>query len=365
LTGIVEVYREYGVAHEVTPRGWVNCACPHCQDHGMRLGFNSGYFCWKCGSHPIVPTLVELLGVAEAVARDISRSLRGAPDPVARQQRDQEIQARVSISRYRRPDDVGPLRPSHRSYLAGRGFDPDRIAAEWGVESTGPVSRLDGIDYRHRILIPVRWGGREVSFQCRDVTGRDPQRYRACPVEREVVHHKYLLYGDERGWSGRTGIAVEGATDCWRLGKLSFAVFGIQYRVEQVREIVRRFDRVAVVFDSGRQAQHQARALAARLAGAGVHTTLIGLGEGEDPGSMGEDAARELVAGVAAWGRSVRVGVMSKKTKLRPVEIERRRALRQAEIGELVAAQRADRGADRDYSLPKKKPDFRRRGRRP
>jgi DNA primase len=187
------------------------------------------------------------------------------------------------------------MRPHHLRYLERRGFDSDLIEREWGVLGTGPCAYLDGIDYRFRLLIPVVWDGREVSFQARDVTGRSDLRYASCPVDREVRHHKHILYGRQERW-GRTGIVVEGVTDAWRFGPVACATFGIAYTTEQVRLIARAFERVAIVFDAERQAQERARRLAAQLHQLGnERPVVVSLGEGVDPGSMGQDDADHLV----------------------------------------------------------------------
>jgi len=303
LPTIVDVYRQHGIPHEVTARGWVNCRCPYCGGDGQKMGFGPSsphFFCWKCGSHPGRETLSRLLGVAEDAAASIWHSLgQRGPDPVLR---DRSAQQRVRTSSYHRPSGVVPLTASHSAYLERRGFDPDRVRHEWGVCSTGPVSRVGSVDYRNRLFIPISWDGREVSFQTRDTTGKSDAKYKSCPEERELAHHKHVLYGSEEAWRGGIGVAVEGVTDVWRLGSIAFAVFGIQYRPEQVLEAARHFDRVAVAFDGERQAQVQARKLAAQLAGMGVRTTVLRLGEGVDPGGMSDDDAAHLAAEVRRWG---------------------------------------------------------------
>ena len=242
-----------------------------------------------------------LCRVDRATALDLFRELGGgggAPS-TARAERDREAQRVVSNSRYRRPSDVGPMRQNHRRYLERRGFDPDLVEREWGVLGTGPVSSLDDgagkpVDYRHRLLVPVVWGGREVSFQARDVTGKSDLRYVSCPVTRELVHHKHVLYGRQERW-GEVGIVVEGVTDAWRLGPLACATFGVTYTAEQVVELARHFRRVAIVFDSEPQAQAQARRLAATLRlRLGTEPVVVDLGGG-DPGSMAQDDADHLV----------------------------------------------------------------------
>jgi hypothetical protein len=258
------------------------------------------FTCFRCGFHPGVETLSILCRINHNQAADIWRSIRSATGAsTLRAARDREAQRKITVSRYRRPSDVGPMRANHRRYLENRGFDPDLIERTWGVLGTGPASYLDDgagkdVDYRSRLFVPVRWGGEEVSFQARDVTGRSELRYVSCPVAREVVHHKNVLYGIQERW-GRTGIIVEGVTDCWRLGPLSCATFGISTKPEQVVEVARHFSRVAIVFDPEPQARARARRLAATLRlRLGTEPVVVDIGSG-DPGSMSQADADHLV----------------------------------------------------------------------
>jgi hypothetical protein len=305
LRSLVDIYLRYGVPHKIDEArgGWVSTHCPYCTgsaDYHLGFSLAHSYFrCWRCGYHDAVRTLAMVCQVERSMALDLYRTVRSGHGGVLLARRDREVQAKVSISRYRRPDGVGPMDQTQRRYLERRGFDPDRIEREWNVLGTGPTSRLDYIDYRFRLLIPICWGGAEVSFTTRDVTGKSEYKYLACPTDREITHHKHILYGKPECW-GETGIIVEGVTDVWRLGPKACAVFGIQYRVEQMREIVRHFRRVVIVFDAERQAQAQARRLAAdlRMTRLDDKLVVIDLGGGIDPGSMAQDDAEHLVRSV-------------------------------------------------------------------
>lgn len=306
---MAEVLAYYGVPHRVDEArgGYVHTHCCWCQGSAdYHLGYSverRTFHCWRCGGHPTVDALERLCRVPRSEALDLFRETRGedagGAQSAARIARDREAQARVSTSRYRRPSDVWPMRANHRRYLERRGFDPERIEREWGVLGTGPTAYLDDgggkpIDYRHRLFIPVTWGGEEVSFQARDATGKSDLRYVSCPPAREVVHHKTILYGRQDAW-GEVGIVVEGTTDVWRLGPLACATFGISCTPEQIVQVVKHFKRVALVFDPEPAAQARARKLAATLrVRLGESPVVIDLGSG-DPGSMAQDDADYLV----------------------------------------------------------------------
>jgi len=311
VTDILDVLRQHGVSYATegdskVSKGWAGMHCPFCTgSSGFHLGFDLAkkYFtCWRCGHHSGVEVLQALCHVDLGTAIGLWQGIRDAPSSGLRHRQDAEAQSRISLSSYRRPSDVGAMGANHRHYLEGRGFDPDEIEREWCVMGTGPVAYLDDIDYRHRLFAPIYWEDREVSFQTRDVTGRSDVKYRACPMSREARHHKYVVY-QHRGYSGELGIAVEGITDCWRLGRAAFAVFGIQYRTEQVQVIRRRYRHVAVVFDPERKAQQMAGRLVMQLRYAGLEAQAFDVAGASDPGSMGRDDAAHLVREIRRWGR--------------------------------------------------------------
>jgi len=158
---------------------------------------------------------------------------------------------------------------------------------------------LDKIDYKHRILAPVYWNERMVSFQTRAINNNATPKYRACPKDREILHHKNILYGLQQYWKDRTGICVEGITDVWKLGLKAFATFGINYKPQQVTEMAKHFNRITIIFDDEPQAQEQAKKLASDLKIFGVASRIITI-EG-DPGSLSINQARKLTKEALKW----------------------------------------------------------------
>jgi hypothetical protein len=293
---ILQLYQDYSVdhlteGHKHCREGWVNTPCPFCTGNpGYHLGFNiedNYYFCWRCGWHPISMTVGKLLNITEQEARKIIRQyglILHLPkkNPVTI----------TKVVDHRLPSGTGPLGKNHRAYLESRNFDPDKLERIWKLVGTGPISLLDGIDYKHRIVIPFIWDNKQVSFDSRDITGKHMARYMACPKERELIPHKEILYGKQEHWNG-TGICVEGPTDTWRLGPFSFAVSGIKYTQVQLRIIAKSFKRVVVLFDNDPQAKIQGEKMVADLAFRGVDAFKVDI-EG-DPGSMKQSDADYLV----------------------------------------------------------------------
>jgi len=293
---ILELLDHLGIAymtegHKHCRPGWVNMPCPFCSGNpGMHLGYdmdNEYFKCWRCGWHRTGSTLSKLSGMPLSQVLSLMGEYGGKT-----RYNPWNMKRAPRIKGFQHPSGTGQLSPVHRAYLEKRKFDPEKIEAEWGVLGTGPVSLLDGMDYKHRILCPIRWDGQEVSFQCRSIRDNVQPKYKACPKERELIHHQHILYGNQSRW-GQTGICVEGVTDVWRLGEKSFAVFGIEFTLPQIRKIAQHFSRVAVVFDDDPQATVQVHKLIAELRMYGVDAwwvPIIG-----DPGGMGQADADAFV----------------------------------------------------------------------
>ena len=298
---IYRLYQDYNIpiapeGHKHQRYGWVNIECPFCSgivgnNPGYHLGWNEDYeyfFCWRCGWHPPVKTISLLLNITKNDAEKIliqygvNRSIR-----VYKKEKDKQP--------FQLPIGSSELTKQHEMYLQKRGFDVNHITKLWKLKATGPIGKLGKTDYRFRIIIQFYWNVEIVSFDSRDITNQQPEKYKACPKEREIIEHKRILYGNQDYWTS-TGIGVEGPTDVWRLGPNSVATSGIIYKPQQVRIIAQSFKRFAVVYDDEPQAQKQARKLVAELKFRGVDAWNVKI-KG-DPGNMKQKDADELVKSI-------------------------------------------------------------------
>lgn len=297
---IEQLLRDYSVpyvteGHKHSSAGWVNVHCPFCAgSQNYHLGIHedaSASHCWRCGPHPVVDALSKLLGIPPS---EVKRILRKNRIGIIRSTPTSE--PKVSIHPLKFPQPSFALNSQGHQYLSRRGFNAEYVEQEWGLLQTGPVSFLDGISYNHRILIPIYWNSRVVSFSSRDITGKSDKKYLACPSKRESIHHKSILYGKQEGWQKRDIIVVEGPVDVWRFGPIAAATFGTAFKMEQVLQLARHGDRFFIVFDNEPQAQDQARALAVKLRTLGkeVHIETV---EG-DPGDMKQEDADHFVKGL-------------------------------------------------------------------
>jgi len=253
--------------HKHTQEGWVNMPCPFCIGNpGLHLGITldgSHAYCWRCGWKPMNLAISGLLNISEQKAYFLIKEYGGISVYDKKITQKQEFVY---------PSNSVPLLENHKKYLEKRGFDAEHICSQWHILSTSPSSILTDngkpIEYKNRILIPIYWDNKVVSFQTR-TTADISMRYITCPKSREIIHHKDILYGNQHGWKD-TGIVVEGITDVWRMGVTTAATFGIEFTPRQVRVLAKNFKRVIVIFDGEEQAQKQADKLINELRARGI-----------------------------------------------------------------------------------------------
>jgi hypothetical protein len=300
MIDIIKLYQKFGITFQESgpgiAKGWVGIPCPFCTGHhGFHLGycvdpkskFFGAFSCWRCGGKKATKVISTILSVDEREAYLIIKqySLDGSNIAFYSPGIKKGPSSGVTICKL--PPGTGSLKAIHKKYLRDRGFLPSKIAAKYSLQATGPAG-----GYNHRIIIPIEFESKLVSYQGRDITDRSELKYKACREEDEVRPHKHCLYGYDNV-VGDSVVVVEGVTDVWRLGDGSVATFGIKYTQEQVALLL-RFKRVFILFDGEEQAQEQARLLAIALYSEDRHVEIVEL-SGGDPGEMKQEDADGLM----------------------------------------------------------------------
>lgn len=279
--------------------GNINIRCPFCDDHSNHGGFSiekGNYQCWRCqGGYP-----------AKAVALAAGIPLQTAKELIAKYSRGAISSGRFTSDRPKAHGKSitlpgGPLQDAHKKYLIGRGFDPDELSFYYGILGTGFADRWQGIDFRFRIIIPIYdVNGDLCTFQGRDYTGKQELRYKCCPVEKAIVHHKHLLYGANLARNKDRIVVVEGVFDQWRMGPGTVATFGTSLTREQVN-LLSLWPEVIFLFDPEPEAQAHAREYARDLAACGCSVEVcaaeLGLdkkGNPRDPGDLTPAEASDI-----------------------------------------------------------------------
>lgn len=291
----VGFFRSIGIepkteGHKHTQVGWANVRCPFCTGNpGFHLGFHiesGAWRCWRCGNHGLYSVLSAFLGYDKKRIQDAIEKFKGRPTGKVEDER----KARGRSHTLLLPQGTVDLLPGHRTYLRERGFQVGKLLQRWGLKSTGPMGA-----YKHRVVVPITFQGKIVSYTARDVTGRAEIKYKSCKLEDEVVYHKSILYGLDL-LPYRTGVIVEGCPDVWRLGPGAVATFGIEFTPDQVMCAAIHLDYAFIFFDPEPQARKQAEKLGLALSALGVGVEILNAPDGHpDPGDMPQDEADELM----------------------------------------------------------------------
>jgi len=283
---VVSFLQKYGISHELngknTGKGWVGVNCPFCGDHGYHGGFNlqsGGWSCWKCGRSRKQSTknaIKQLTGVPWGEVQEILEEF-----------------FRGFGTGYRGEDHVEkkpfflPGSPDFKrgtiKYISDRKYNIDLLRGKYGALCGG----YDG-DYSYRVIVPIKYQGRIVSFQSRDTTNFQKIRYRDCPKDTAVIYHKNILYNLDNckeNWC----LVVEGVFDVWRLGDNCCCTFGTGYTQAQVVLLSDLFDKVFVWYDP--EAEHKAQELCMDLKALGTFAEVLMIDAPEDPGETAQGDA--------------------------------------------------------------------------
>ena len=280
--------------------GNINIQCPFCDDHSNHGGFSiskGNYQCWRCkGGHP-----VKAVSLAAHIPMDTARQLIQKYSKGVNPFLQAEQTHKSNVKSITLPGE--PLKECHRRYLSEvRKFDPEELEFYHGLLGTTDVGYWQGIDFRYRVIIPIYdvWGNL-CTFQGRDYTQQQELRYKCCPVDKAVVHHKHLLYGAELARNKDRIVVVEGVFDQWRMGPGSVATFGTSLTREQVN-LISMWKEVIFLFDPEPEAQEHAREYARDISACGCSVEVCAAefgydakGNPRDPGDLTPDEARSVM----------------------------------------------------------------------
>lgn len=287
-----KLFMDYNIPYETKGKnigeGWIGVNCPFCIDQSLHGGINleeARYNCWICGPNSLENFVSEILEVSFYKAQEIIEEYTT--------QTRRKIITNLQIKKptvLSMPEGTGPLQDRHYTYLIKRKFDPYKIEEEYQLIGTTHIG-----SYKFRIIIPIFINRNFISYQGRDVTGKQELRYKACKKSDEVIHYKEIVYNADN--TENKVVIVEGPTDVWRLGRGSVATFGTGWTAQQVLFIAKKkYERIFILYDEGKFAQERAHKLAWNLGTFCKDIQVITLDDGvEDPGSMKQKDADYLM----------------------------------------------------------------------
>jgi hypothetical protein len=289
----------FATSHKNVSSGWIGLNCPFCSDQNYHLGFNLNgeyFYCWKCRGHSIENTIKQFLNV------DFSQAvkLKEQYQTFYRNPFVHEKYKRAVASCYL-PPQSNSLKTVHKKYLSDRLYDPDKLERIWELKGTmhfSPVSYWENdvkkeMDFSYRIIAPINFNSRLVSYQSRTTQKLSFTPYKACPKSLEVINIKKVLYG----WDlvpATDVVVVEGIADAWRLGPGALCVFGVSYTREQVM-LLAKFRRVFIMFDNDKPGKTQAESLQRDLNKIMTGVRIIDIDGVKDPGELKQSEADHLM----------------------------------------------------------------------
>ena len=225
--------------------GWIQSDCPFCGKGSKRfhLGWNLTFNyvnCWKCGSHRIAPTLVELTGLSFKEVGKLLEDL-ATSNPIEFDDKRGTLEL---------PTGIGDLLKPHKRYLKKRDYDPDELSDLWDIGGIGIHASLPW-----RIFIPITFQTKTISWTTRSISDKAVIRYYSAQADQEEINHKSILYGEEH--CRHSIIVHEGCFDVWRTGVGSVATCGTGFSRSQVLRIANYPIRV-ICFDNEPTAQKRA-----------------------------------------------------------------------------------------------------------
>ncbi len=266
--------------------GWVNIRCPlACGDQGAHGGFNLAggwYNCFKCGGHNVEYVIKKLLGVSSERAAEILKQYSGYSSSLRNKLNKKKIILDIQLP-------GGPLEEMHKKYLLKRKFDPDFLAEKYGIQGEGITG-----DWKFRVIIPIIYLGRTVSFQGRDITGKAKLRYITLSKEKSIIDPKNILYNLDN-CKKSTILLVEGVFDCWRIGDDCAATLGTSMTENQIALLTNKYKRIIFLFDPEKTAQKRAVTFGKSLYDLGGYGATIEKLDTEldhDPGDMTKEEVK-------------------------------------------------------------------------
>lgn len=268
-------------------KGWIGTNCPFCDDPSSHLGLElkgkQRLNCLRCGGKALRDIITELVPDHHwfKILRQYSTGTIDIKEAVVGKEEGKDF------FECKLPEECSSLTIRHKRYLMQRGFSPRQLEHDWKIQGTETVG-----NYKFRIIIPIYYENKLVSFQGRDITGRQRDKYKTC-YDTAV---KDYLYGIDYVNRNKI-IVVEGVTDVWRLGKgNAIATFGIEFTRRQLNILVKRkFKKIGILFDNEPQAQEKATELRECLNCFDIEAVKLKLPKNKDPAKLNKKEVQKII----------------------------------------------------------------------
>jgi len=291
---LIQIFNSYDIEYWTSGKNVtgesINVQCPFCNDHSNHCGVfldSLVFHCWRCStSGPFVWLLQRLTGLSQ---EDCERVLKSSDvnfksstlDQIEQLTGQEEIKQvgehkviEIPFPEYAVPVTSKYTSPVLKNYLRRRNLDKQTL-----IDNNCQVCEVGR--YMHRLIIPVYFEGKLVSYQAADMTGKGDVKYDTAPGD----INDYLY-----GYDDITSVMliVEGMLDRWVAGPISCATFGTSLTDRQ-RTLIEAKELDWLVFCWDRDAYFKAKKEAKYFELFIDKVLVLPLPYGEDPDSLGEE----------------------------------------------------------------------------
>jgi len=285
-------------------QGWVEVQCPFCADSSHHCGVHPEtelFSCWICGKKGhFTDLLMELTGLSFSECKnlisDSSATFKKRPlDMIKEKLLGESIveqQAKIFTNHIKLPDTFELVTYDTNfslldSYLERRDVSIDTIVKhKCGVCRAGY--------YMNRLIIPIFYQGKLVSYQAADLTGFANLKYRSAPLSISRIND-FLYNYDEIKVGGRM-IIVEGVLDAWRIGVEAVAAFTSHLTKAQKKLIIaKNLEELYFCFDCELTAYYKAKKEAEEFKDSIPVVEVVRLPFGKDPDKLSRGKIYECI----------------------------------------------------------------------
>lgn len=287
-----KLFKDYNVKYSLKiNRGWVNVNCPYCdtKSTSFNLGFNPAgnyYHCWKSQhSYSLQEVLSTLLNVPISSVDGILTDYQGVGDIIPEKKKSK-------VKYIELPTDT--FTSAERKYLKSREFSPHYLKEKYNIVGGG----ISG-DWKFRIIIPVFYNGRLMSWTGRSILSKEKlkelgiPRYKNLSIEKSVKNIKELFFNLDN-CKGKEVVLTEGPFDVLRFDGNAICSMGTELTESQVSLLAERFEKVFILFDNEFEAQEKARKFGLKLSAIGVEVEKVDAFGDFGKNDMGECSLEEI-----------------------------------------------------------------------
>lgn len=279
----------------VTDRA-INITCPYCSDHSNHMGIFEDtllFNCWRCGTkgefyhlllqftHITREEYDYLLSQGEidfkkSTEEQINEILQKKTEPI----KQKEIVQIDGLPQYCEKITLGTSTPLFEDFLKRR-----KITKKDCVQHKCYLGTVG--EYSNRMIIPIFFNNKIVSYQGADMTGRAQLKYKT--AKGNVNEY---LYGYDN--IQQRMIITEGVFDKWRTGIDAVATFGTHLTQSQEQLILdKKLNELIFLWDS--DAYWKAKTRAEYFCTFISKVKVVKLPDGHDPDSLGYPGINECI----------------------------------------------------------------------